>query len=131
MNVVLRANRISRARQAGMTTLGMIVLVVFVGMFLFAGLRLTPVYLNYMKIAGAVEGVKEEFDSKGSSRAAIRSSIARRFDIESVSVIKAKDVTISPVDSGFEVRAEYDHVAPFIGPISFLVHFDKAAVIRR
>ena len=77
-------NHRSMHRQAGMTTLGMVILVIFVGTFAFAAIRLTPVYLNYMKVAGVVSGVHEEFDSNNPTRAAIRSSIARRFDIDSV-----------------------------------------------
>ena len=34
------------ARQRGMTTLGFLILVVFIGLFAFAALRLAPVYLN-------------------------------------------------------------------------------------
>ena len=125
------ANRICRSRQAGMTTLGLIILVVFVGLFAFGVLRLTPVYLNYMKVSGVVEGVREEFDGKGASRSAITSSIHRRFDIESVSEINKRDVQVTAVGGGFEVRATYDHEAPFIGNISFVVHFDKTALVRR
>ena len=65
-----------------MTTLGLIILVAFVGLFAFAGLRLTPVYLNYMKVLGVINGVQEEFDGTNPSRSAIRSSISRRFDSE-------------------------------------------------
>lgn len=114
-----------------MTTLGLIILVAFVGMFAFAGLRLTPVYLNYMKVAGVLNGVHEEFDGTNPSRSAIRSSISRRFDVESVSEITAREVTVTSVDQGFEVRAKYNHIAPFISNVSFLVHFDRAVVVRR
>ena len=118
-------------RQAGMTTLGLAILVVFVGMFAFAGIRLTPVYLNYMKVASVISGVHEEFDGQGPSKAAIRKSIARRFDIDSVSQIKAKDVGIKAVDGGFEVSASYSHKADFIGNISFLVDFDERVLVRK
>jgi len=90
----------SKRHQAGMTTLGVIILVSFVGIFAFAGIRLTPVYLNYMKVVGVVDGVGQEFDGTGASRSAIRSSISRRFDIESVGVIVAKDVKVTTVDGG-------------------------------
>ena len=76
----------SMHHQAGMTTLGLIILVVFVGLFAFAGIRLTPVYLNYMKVTSVISGVFEEFDGQNPTKAAIRKSIARRFDIDSVSV---------------------------------------------
>ena len=85
-------------RQAGMTTLGMLVLVTFIGMFAFGFIRLTPVYLNYMKVAGVVEGVREEFDGQGPSRAAIRQSIERRFNVESVSEISPRDDKVTSVD---------------------------------
>lgn len=126
-----KVNRFPRAGQAGITTLGMIILVVFIGLFAFAGLRLMPVYLNYMKVVGAINGAVEEFDGQAPTRAAIRSSISRRFDVESVAIIAARDVEITSVESGFEVRADYDHQAPFIGNIAFLVQFDKAETIRR
>jgi hypothetical protein len=123
--------RCSRRDQAGMTTLGLIILVAFIGMFAFAGIRLAPVYLNYMKIVGVVDGVTAEFDGTGASRSAVRKSIARRFDIESVGQITARDVKVTAVDGGFEVAATYSHKAPFISNVSFLVDFDKRTLVRR
>lgn len=125
------AGRSALRRERGMTTIGLIILVAFVGMFAFAGLRLTPVYLNYVKVQGVINGVHDEFDGTNPSRAAIRSSIARRFDVESVTEIEAREVTVTSVDGGFEVRANYSHVAPFVANVSFLVEFDKAVVVRR
>ncbi len=120
-----------RERQAGMTTLGLIILVAFVALFAFAGLRLTPVYLNHLKVAGAINGVFEEFDGQNPSRAAIRNSIGRRFGVESVSHISAKDVKVTKVDGGFQVSAAYDYTTPFIANVSFTVHFDKTVLVRR
>lgn len=121
----------TRHRQRGATTLGIIILVIFVGLFAFAAIRLTPVYLNYMKVVGVVDGVFQEFDGQNATRAEIRNSIVRRFDVESVSQINARDVTVTAVENGYEVRAEYDHTTPFVYNISFAVHFDKSRVVRR
>jgi hypothetical protein len=120
-----------RKRQAGITTLGLIILVAFVGLFAFAGIRLTPVYLNYMKVVGIVNGVREEFDGTGASRTDISKSLRRRFDIESVSEIAAKDVKVTQVEGGYEVAATYSHKAPFIANVSFVVDFEKRETIRR
>lgn len=126
-----RERGIAFRRERGMTTLGLIIMVAFVGLFAFAAIRLAPVYLNYMKVVGVVTGVHEEFDGQNPTRSAIRNSITRRFEIESVGQITARDVSITAVDGGFEVRAAYDHVAPFIANVSFSVHFDKMALVRR
>lgn len=123
--------RQARRRQAGMTTLGLVILVAFVGVFAFAGIRLTPVYLNYMKVVGVVDGVVAEFDGVNASRSAIRSSISRRFDIESVGEITAKDVKVTKVGEGHEIVAAYSHKSPFIANVSFVVDFEKRALIRR
>lgn len=129
--MIRNANSHPRARQAGMTTLGLIILVVFVGLFAFAGIRLTPVYLNYLKVVGVIDGVKEEFDGQAPSRAAIRNSIVRRFDVESVTQITARDIEITTVDGGFEVTAAYEHKAPFIANVSFTVDFRRSTKVRR
>jgi hypothetical protein len=129
-------------REGGMTAVGLIIFIAFAGLFAFAGIRLTPVYLNYMKVLGVINGVQmkvlgvingvqEEFDGANASRAAIRSSISRRFDVESVGEITAREITVTSVDGGFEVRAQYPHVAPFIANVSFYVEFDKAVLVRR
>ena len=119
------------AGQAGMTTVGFLILAVFIGLFAFAFIRLTPVYLNYMKVAGVLDGVHKEFDSQNASRNAIRTSIARRFDVESVGQISAKDIKVTTDSNGFLVQAVYDHTAPFVGNVSFTVHFDKQVLVRR
>jgi len=125
------AGRVALRREHGMTTVGLIILVSFMGLFAFAALRLTPVYLNYMKITGVINGVFEEFDGRNPTRGAIRTSIMRRFDVDSVAQISARDVKVTAVDGGFEVRAQYDHVSPFISNVSFSVHFDKKVLVRR
>ena len=118
-------------RQRGMTTLGFLILVVFIGLFAFAALRLAPVYLNYIKVAGVLDGVYDEFDSQNPSRAAIRTSVDRRFEVESVSVISNRDVTITTDNAGFLIEATYDHTTPFIGNVYFTVKFDKSVLVRR
>ncbi len=131
MNLKALKNKPILRRQAGMTTLGLLILLIFLGLFAFAAIRLTPVYLNYMKVVGVINGVVEEFDTKGANRSDITSSIARRFDIESVSEIRAKDVTVKAVGNGYEVVAIYSHTTPFIANVSFVVDFDKRVVVRK
>lgn len=118
-------------REDGMTALGVIILVIFVGLFAFGGLRLTPIYLNSMKVSGVLDGIYKEFDSQNPSRSAIRRSIQRRFDVESVAIITARDIKVTADSGGFLVEGVYDHTVPFIGNIYFTVKFDEQVTIRR
>ena len=119
------------SRQSGITTLGFIILAVVIGLIAFGAIRLTPVYLNYMKVVGVMEGVREEFEGQNAARPDVRRSIARRFDVDSVGIISPRDITVTAVDGGLEVAAAYDHTTPFIYNISFTVHFDKRVLVRR
>jgi len=127
-----RSRRVRNAnRIAGMTTLGFLILTIFVGMFAFGIIRLSPVYLNYLKVAGVLDGVYDEFDSQSASMGAIKKSIDRRFEVESVGVITDRDIKVTPEDGGFSVVAQYDHSVPFLGNLYFTVKFDKSVLIRR
>ena len=127
----LDKHRRSPSRERGMTTLGLLVMVAFVGLFVFGGIRLTPIYLNYIRVAGVLDGVYDEFDSQNPSRSAIRTSIDRRFEVESVSEITNKDVKVTADSGGFLIEAKYEHTAPFIGNLYFTVRFDKQVLVRR
>jgi hypothetical protein len=118
-------------REAGMTGVGILILSVFIGLFAFATIQLTPIYLNYMKVAGVLDGVYKEFDSQNPTRGTIQRSIQRRFDVESVSKLTASDIKVTVADGGFRVTADYDDTSPFISNVYFTVKFDKSVLIRR
>ena len=64
---------------------------------------------------------------KGERTALSRSSISRRFSVESVSVITHRDIKVTPEGGGFLVVADYDHTSPFIGN----VYFDQLACLQQ
>jgi Tfp pilus assembly protein PilE len=83
-------------RQRGMTLIGIIVLVVVVGAWVYAGIRLTPKYLEYMRVAATLEKVRDEYDSNpGSTEFMLRKAVERHFDIEMVEVISSNDIEIT------------------------------------
>ena len=118
-------------RQRGMTFIGILVLIVVVGSWVYAGIRLTPKYLEYMRIAATLEKVRDEFDANpGSTEFMLRKSIERHFDIEMVEVISANDIEISKDGGAFNMRASYEDTVPLAGNVSFLLDFDKSVVVN-
>ena len=118
-------------RQRGMTMLGILVLVVVVGAWVSAGIRLLPKYLEYFRIVSTLEKVRDEYDSNpGSTEFMLRKAVERHFDIEMVEVITAEDIDITKEGSEFTMRASYDDTVPLAGNVSFLVEFDKSVVVN-
>ena len=121
-----------RNKQQGMTFLGFLVIAVLAGMLIFAGLRLTPVYLEYMKIVSVLDGAKKEFDGTPVDLATLRRSIQRRFDVEAVTIIRVQDIHLSKSGTGgYILRVKYAHKAPYIANINFVVDFAKTVEIVR
>jgi hypothetical protein len=117
-------------RQRGMTFLGIIVLVVVVGAWVYAGIRLTPKYLEYMRVAATLEKVRDEYDANpGTTDFMIRKAIERHFDIEMVEIITSNDIEIRREGGTFFVRAAYNDTVPLVGNVSFLVEFDKTVEV--
>lgn len=112
-------------QQRGMTFLGTMTIIAILGFGLYAGIRLTPLYLEYMKVARALEQVRDEYSAGDTSVAMIRRSIEKRWDIEDIHTIGYKDVQIRKTGSGFELRAWYRAEAPFVGNVSLVADFDK------
>ena len=118
-------------RQRGMTMLGILVVVVVVGGWVYAGIRLLPKYLEYMRVASTLEKVRDEFDNNpGSTEFMLRKSVERHFDIEMVEVITANDIEITKDGGAFNMRAYYDDTVPLIANVSFLLEFDKSVVVN-
>ena len=87
--------------QGGATFLGMVVILLILGSALYAGIRLVPVYLEYMKVARSLEQVRW------------------------------KEIEIKKSADGFDMRAAYDAEEPFAANVYLLVRFDKTVTIQQ
>ncbi len=113
-------------RQRGMTFLGIVVVVAVVGVWVYAGIRLAPIYLEYVKVAATLEKVRDEYAANpDSTEFMLRKAFERHFDIEMVTVIDSSDIEITRDGDTFLVRAAYEDYAPFLANVSFRVQFDK------
>jgi hypothetical protein len=113
-----------RRRQEGVTTLGWIVLLTPFAIVLYAAIRLTPVYLNYMKVVRALEQAASDNRSATDAQP-IRSSIDKRFDIDLVQFPTSQDVKIRRDGSAWVIEAAYEDEVPLIANVTLHVSFDK------
>ena len=117
-----------RSRQRGATVLGMVVIIAILGFALYGGIRLTPIYLEYMAVARALEQTAKE-ESGATSPQTLRNALDRRWTIETIDSIQPKDIEIKKAGSGFTMRAWYRAEAPFISNVSLVADFDKTVKV--
>ena len=119
-----------RRKQAGITLIGWIILLIPLAVCFYAGLRLAPVYLNYMKVARTLEQVKSEFKGGDANNVAmVRTAIEKHLNIESVDYPDAKDIKITRDGRTWTVTAAYDDQAPLFSNVFILVAFDKTVTL--
>jgi len=125
--------QVMRNRQQGMTAIGMLVLAAILGLVGFAALRLTPIYLEHMKVLQILSDVKVELDGQETSLARLRASIENRLNIESVYGLKVKDfkITKTSMSGGYVVQAKYDRRTNYVANIYLLAEFDDTVEILR
>jgi hypothetical protein len=119
-----------RKYQQGMTFIGLLCVLALVGVVVYAGIRVAPLYLNYMKIARSMEAVATEVKGDNPDPANMRGLIDRHFTIEDPTVIGAKDIEITKDDGGVQMHVAYDDSVPYVGNLSLMVHFDKTVKVR-
>ena len=119
-----------RQRQLGMTFIGLLCILVLVGAIGYAGVRLVPVYLNYMKLARTMESAASEFKGETGSLDGVRKSLDRHWAIEDITAVDQKDIEITKDDNGLKLHVAYDDAVPYIANVSLSVHFDKTVKVQ-
>jgi len=118
-----------RNRQTGVTAVGWLFLLAPFAIVVYAGIRLAPVYLNYLKVVRALESTASEMKATTATPTSIITAIDRHFEIEMVEFPTTKDMKVTRDGSGWMVESAYDDEAPLFGNISLHVVFDKKVKI--
>lgn len=117
-------------RQRGVTFIGWLFLLLPMAIVGYALIRLVPFYLNYLRVARSLDQVVREvkMDEAGAQLTAIKISLDRHFEIDSIDYPATKDITIrKDAAKGWVLEAKYEEVAPLFGNLQLLISFDKIA----
>lgn len=116
-------------RQRGATFIGIVTIIAILGLGLYAGIRLVPLYLEYMNVVRALEEVGSEFSGQQTNANALRVALGRRWEVEDIKSLDSKEIDIHKEGDEFIMNAFYRAEAPFVGNVSLVVDFDKTVSI--
>jgi hypothetical protein len=114
----------TRNRQLGVTFIGWLFLLTPVAVVVYGGIRMAPLYLNYMKVVKALDQAGGELKGEASPQT-IRAAIDRHFEIDMVDYPTTKDMKITRDGGAWVVESKYDDDAPLFANVSLHVVFDK------
>lgn len=118
-----------RAQQRGVTAIGWLFLLTPLAIVFYTGVRLAPIYLNYLKVSHSLDAVQSEATPESTNAKTIAISLGRQFDVQSIDYPTVKDINITRQGRSWVVDASYDDQAPLFANISIQVAFHKVVQI--
>jgi Tfp pilus assembly major pilin PilA len=123
--------RIISNRQQGMTTIGLLLVLVVIALFALSAVRIIPIYLENFAIKSVLTAVQDDQRIDAKSKAAIWESLSKRLYINEVRLIKRDHVEISRENGQTTVTITYESRRPYIGPLFIGGSFSESVVIAR
>ena len=79
-----------------------------IGLAAMIGIKVTPIYLNQMKVEAAVKQISESPQYSKATPLDIRKALQRRWDVEDVRHLAVKDIKLVKIKSGRALRYKYE-----------------------
>jgi hypothetical protein len=116
--------------QAGLTAIGLILILIPVGLAVFVVMKVAPVYIEALSVGDVVNSLKKELDLKEKSREEIYTMIKKRLDVNNISSVDKDDIKIQKTVNDVKVAIDYEANVPLFGNVALALSFHKGAVMR-
>jgi len=117
--------------QRGMTMLGFLITLSVVILFLFCGMKIVPMYIEYYSVKKMLATISNNPESATAPKDKIRSLFARSLEIDYVKIIKPDMLKIETTDSGYNLVVDYERREPLIANLDVVAKFRaEQAVVR-
>lgn len=117
--------------QRGMTLIGFILVLAVVGVFVYMGMKLIPMYSEFYAVKQALTGLASEPGIADKDTAKIKDLFFRRLYISYAENIKPEHVKIVRKDAGYVMTVDYEVRKPLIANIDVVGKFHADKELRR
>ena len=120
-----------KGKQSGMTLIGFILVLGVVGVFVYMGMKLIPMYSEYYAVKQALNGLASEPGVAEKDPARLKDLFFRRLYISYADNIKAEHVKVVRKDAGYLMTVEYEVRKPLIANLDVVGKFKAEKELRR
>jgi hypothetical protein len=120
-----------RHSQRGITFIGWLLLLIPVAILVYCGIRVTPMYINYLNVSKALSQVASQAKSSSTfSAGELKASLEKNFDVQGIERPSPHDVEVKREGEHLTAIADYEDVAPIFGNVSLLLQFHKEVQVQ-
>jgi Domain of unknown function (DUF4845) len=116
--------------QAGLTAIGLILILIPVGLAVYIVLKVAPVYIEALSVGDAVNSLKKEMDLKEKSREEIYTMLKKRLEVNNITSVDKDDIKIQKTVNDVTVTIDYETRVPLFWNVALALSFHKRAVVR-
>ena len=120
-----------KRNQSGMTLLGFIIVLAVVGVFVYMGMKLIPMYTEYYGVTRALTSLAAEPGIADRDPAKIEDLFFRRLYVSYADNVKHEHVKIQRKDAGYEILVNYEVRRQLIANLDVVGRFEAKQDIRR
>ncbi|MEZ5570084.1 MAG: DUF4845 domain-containing protein [Halioglobus sp.] len=111
-------------KQAGMSILGTLIVLIMAGFFVMCALRMGPLYFEYLSVRDIISRTVVDPETAGESNTAIRGRLETIFNTNRISALKAREIEIYRKDGNTFIDASYEARLPIVWRIDAVLKFD-------
>lgn len=118
--------------QRGLGIFGLIFLLALIGFAALVVIKCMPLYLNQMTLARDLREVANQVNTSGSdvSIPELHRDIEKRFDIDYINQVEAKDIKVGNTDKGLMMSYDYEARVLLFYNIFIVIHFADEIPLR-
>lgn len=119
-------------KQHGITLLGFLMVLIVVGIFAFVGMRLFPVYSEYMSVKSDMQQIADEPGSANKNLFEVQKSLEKRFYISYVENVNIKEhVKLVKVGNVNQLTVAYEVRKPLAYNLDFVAKFEHMVELNK
>lgn len=118
-------------KHGGLTLIGFLIVLVVAMFFIYCGMRVIPMYLEYHALKNAMSALQANPSAKTMTPAQMKERIERSlWSSYASNNINRSHMHVSRKTGGVNIRVAYSVKKPFLGNISIIGEFDHTVVVR-
>ena len=117
--------------QSGLSMVGFLITLTLAIFFLFCGMKIVPMYIEYYSVKKALASIANEQDTSSATKDKIRAMFARHITIDYVKIIKPEMLQIQTTDSGFNLVVDYERREELIANLDVVAKFRAEQALVR
>ena len=113
-----------RRTQSGITLLGFILILAVVGIFVYVGMKVIPMYSEFYSVKQSLKGLSLEPGIENASPDKIRNLFFRRLYVNYSENVQPDDVKVQRMEGGWKMTVKYEVRRPLISNLDVVGNFE-------